>query len=69
MKHSTSLAPSHRYGCHNKPDSTITKGDVQAGWTADGRRNMVERKTEWLEIGCGHSWKATDPNCTDCKWR
>lgn len=69
MTHNVSLDPDHRYGCHNKQDSTITKGHVQAGWTSDGRRNMVERKTEWLEIGCGHSFKDQDPACSGCRWR
>lgn len=63
------VSPEHRYACFNKPDSRVTRGIEQDGWTPDGRRHMVDRQTEWLPIGCGHTWRESDPSCTDCKWR
>lgn len=63
------VSPGHRAGCQDKPDSRVTVIQVQDGWTQDGRRNMREHRTEWLPIGCGHSYKRTDPACRGCTWR
>lgn len=60
--------PDHRYGCFDKGanDQPLV---VQTGWTSDGRRVVGEVETEWLGIGCGHSYKVTDPCCSGCEWR
>lgn len=69
LNHNHHLDPAHRYACHNKPDTAVTTGKVQDGWTEDGRRNMKAHTSRWLDIGCGHSYRVTDPACTGCKWR
>lgn len=69
LNHNQPLDQNHRYACHNREDMSVTRGMNQNGWTDDGRRNMVERETRWLEVGCGHTYRSTDPCCTSCKWR
>lgn len=54
------------YGCHNKPRDTLF-GQFQAGWTDDGRRQMVCRPIP--PIGpCKHDSNMTDSMCSGCKW-
>lgn len=63
------VSPHHRYGCYDKPQSRETAIEVQHGWTTGGRRATHMHQTRWLDIGCGHSYRETDPSCRGCKWR
>lgn len=63
------LDPGHRYACYNKPDSRFTLIQVQTGWTLCGKRETTNHRTDWLDIGCGHSYRGTDPSCSSCVWR
>lgn len=62
----------YRYGCHSRKigDSqrgrTVDRHSVQDGWTSDGRRRMVELVSDWIEMACGHTTRATDPACEGC---
>jgi len=69
MTHNHHPDPNHRYACHNKPDSRFTVIQVQDGWSPWGHRETTNCRTEWLDIGCGHSYKSTDPACSGCAWR
>lgn len=57
------------YDCHNHEERKNSPMTVQDGWTEDGRRNMIEIKTKWRDVQCGHDMRTTDPNCTGCRWR
>lgn len=63
------ISPDHRYDCHNKADTKHSLSMMQDGWTTDGRKHMVPHMTQWMDIGCGHSYRETDPSCRGCKWR
>jgi hypothetical protein len=65
----TVIGASYRYGCHNRERRSSTIHMYQAGWTADGRRNMVPVRSEWLDIPCPHDVRASDPACAGCKHR
>lgn len=69
LNHNHHQDPNHRYACHNKPDSRFTVIQVQDGWGPQGNRETTNHRTEWLDIGCGHSYKSTDPACSGCAWR
>lgn len=68
LNHHAPLDPDHRYACHNKPDSRVTRAWLNQK-VVRGQQKIDVVNTEWLDIGCGHSYKSTDPSCTDCKWR
>lgn len=68
LNHNTPLDPEHRYGCHNKPDSAKTVAWLNRK-RVRGIQEIAPVTTEWLDIGCGHSYRSTDPGCTGCKWR
>lgn len=69
LNHNHHKDPAHRYACHNKQPSTPMRYRVQDGWTREGQRIMRPHATQWLDIGCGHSYRTTDPACSGCHWR
>lgn len=62
-----------RYGCHDHPPYDPENPPVlqaQNGWTATGRRRVVEIRTKWKPVQCGHSeLSGDDPKCEGCRWR
>lgn len=63
------VSPEHRYSCFDKPSSRVTQIYVQDGWIGRVKRFLRLHRTEWIDNGCGHSYRGTDPSCTNCKWR
>lgn len=68
LNHHSPKDPAHRYACHNKPDTRFTVSHMPNGFDHGVMRYKVVR-TDWLDVKCGHSYRSTDPGCTDCKWR
>lgn len=65
-----------RYSCwNNRPPTQPHVALFQDGWTADGRRNMVEYPVAFSPaVRCGHfglagSNRQTDPECEGCECR
>lgn len=56
----------YRYGCHSRPRAAVTTAPMQDGWTSDRRQNIVDITTQWLDRGCRHDTKHTDPACAGC---
>jgi len=63
------------YTCRNNDPSAPDVQWVQAGWEptiltagADLTRipRMVRITSQWLDIPCGHTDRATDPECDGC---
>ena len=62
------VSPDHRYACYNKPNSRVTRAWLNTKMRR-GLQIIDSVTTEWLDVGCAHSYRSTDPSCTDCKWR
>ena len=65
------VSEEHRSGCIKSPRPRYKTPAymVQDGWNEDGTRRMIQHKTHWLPMNCGHSYSATDPSCRGCRWR
>lgn len=68
LNHNNPLDPAHRYACYNKPNSAKTVAWLNYK-VVRGIQKIEPVTTEWLDIKCGHSYRKTDPCCSNCKWR
>jgi len=68
LNHNAPKDPAHLYACHNKPDSRVTRAWLNRKMVR-GIQAIDVVKTEWRDVGCGHTAKQSDPCCENCKWR
>lgn len=65
----------YRYGCHSSRLGPMPRGrravpvQAQDGWTSDGRRNVINFASDWIEMPCGHTTRARDSACEGCSNR
>lgn len=60
------IKSSRPYGCHSLPPVPPTIV-VQDGWTADGRRRMVEIPNFVAGCVCRYEGRGGDPRCLGCR--